>query len=94
MTPKEIGKLLGNKNYEYKVNNLGNGKTQVIIQKKLIKCAMCKTEIKQDEGIKKQDRRVVALIVERKYCKNCASTIDDILHNISASHKEPIGTMV
>ena len=37
MTQKDISKLLGNNKYEYEVNNLGNGKTQILIQKKLIK---------------------------------------------------------
>ena len=81
MTQKEIIKLLGNSNYKYKVNRLGNNKTQIIIEPTHINCAMC-------------NRRMVALIVEKKYCKTCANSIDEILSNIRSNYKEPLGISI
>ncbi len=86
MTQKDLAKLIQNNNYEYKVINLGNDTTQIIVQPRHINCAMCNTKI--------QDRRIVALVVERKYCTSCADNLKSILNDVKGSHKEPIGTMV
>ena len=94
MTQKDISKLLQSDKYKYKTISLGNNKTQIIIEPTHINCAMCNETIKEEQGVTRQDRRVISLIVERKYCKSCAINIDDILINIRASHKAPIGVMV
>ena len=94
MTQKEIIKLLGNSNYKYKVNRLGNNKTQIIIEPTHINCAMCNTRVEEHKSHTRQDRRMVALIVEKKYCKTCANSIDEILSNIRSNYKEPLGISI
>ena len=94
MTRQQATQLLGNDKYNVDVQYLGNDSTQIILTPKHINCAMCKTQVKNKEAIKIQDRRVVALQVERKYCPKCANELKEILGNIRGSHKKPIGTMV
>jgi hypothetical protein len=94
MTQKDLAKLIQNNNYEYKVINLGNDTTQIIVQPRHINCAMCNTRTLNKESVKIQDRRIVALVVERKYCTSCADNLKSILNDVKGSHKEPIGTMV
>ena len=91
MTQEEIIKLLCNDDYKYKVINLGNNKRQITLEPKHINCAMCNETIKTEEGITKQDRRIIGLVVDKKYCKECANEIDDILSNIKTTYKEPLG---
>ena len=91
MTQKDISKLLQSDKYKYKVINLGNNKTQIIIEPTHINCAMCNETIKEEQGITKQDRRIIGLVVDKKYCKECANEIDDILSNIKTTYKEPLG---
>ena len=91
MTQEEIIKLLCNDNYKFKTINLGNNKTQIVIEPKHINCAMCNETIKEEQGITKQDRRIIGLVVDKKYCKECANEIDDILSNIKTTYKEPLG---
>ena len=94
MTQKEIIKLLGNDKYKHRVVNLGNNKTQIIIEPKHTNCAMCNTQVETHETHTRQDRRMVALIVEKKYCKTCANSIDEILSNIRSNYKEPLGVSI
>jgi len=91
MKQEEIISLVCSSRHNIKAIKLCNGDTQIIVSKKLISCAMCKSEIRNENGIRKQDRRIVGLIVDKKYCKECAKEIDDILSNVRASHKQPIG---
>ena len=91
MSQEEIIKLLCNDNYKFKTINLGNNKTQIVLEPKHINCAMCNETIKEEQGVTKQDRRIIGLVVDKKYCKECANEIDDILSNIKTTHKEPLG---
>ena len=85
MTQEEIISLVCSDKHNIKALRLPNGNTQIIISKKLIECAMCNT------SVRKQDRRIVGLIVAKKYCKECAKGIDSVLQDLKTSYKEPIG---
>ena len=91
MTQEEIINLVCSDKHNIKVIKLCNGDTQVIISKKLVKCAMCNTSVRNKEAKIKQDRRIVGLIVAKKYCKKCAKGIDSVLQDLKTSYKEPIG---
>ncbi len=91
MTQEEIINLVCSDKHNIKAMKLGNGNTQIIISKKLINCAMCNTSVRNEEAKIKQDRRIVGLIVAKKYCKKCAKRIDSVLQDLKTSYKEPIG---